>query len=66
VIYAVTNGFLDDLEVDQVRAWESGFLEFMRSSNAAIAEEIRTKKALSDELTGKLKAAVEQYKALRK
>jgi F-type H+-transporting ATPase subunit alpha len=66
VIYAVTNGHLDDVDVEQVRAWEAGFLEFAASSHAGIAEEIRTKKTLSDELTAKLKAAIEQYKALRK
>ncbi len=66
VIYAVTNGYLDDVEVEQVRAWEAGFLEYMHASHAAIGDEIRTKKALSDELTGKLKAAIDQYKAMRK
>ncbi len=66
VIYAVTNGYLDDVEVEQVRAWEAGFLEYMHASHPAIGDEIRTKKALSDELTGKLKAAIDQYKAMRK
>ncbi len=66
VIFAVTNGYLDDVEVEQVRAWESGFLEYMHATHAAIGDEIRTKKALSDELTGKLKAAIDQYKAMRK
>jgi F-type H+-transporting ATPase subunit alpha len=66
VIYAVTNGHLDEVEVDQVRAWESGFLEYLHSSHGPILEEIRTKKALSDELTGRLKGAITSYKALRK
>jgi F-type H+/Na+-transporting ATPase subunit alpha len=66
VIYAVTNGYLDEVDVEQVRAWEAGFLEYLHSSHGAILEEIRTKKALSDELTGRLKAAVGQYKALHK
>src|SRR5260221_9399280 len=52
VIYAVTNGHLDDLDVDVVRKWESGFIDFMRASHPAVGDEIRTKKTLSDELTG--------------
>jgi F-type H+-transporting ATPase subunit alpha len=66
IIYAVTNGHLDDVDVEKVRAWEAGFQDYMKASHAAIGDEIRTKKALGDELAGKLKAAIEQYKALHK
>src|SRR5437016_10435392 len=66
VIFAVSNGYVDDVEVEQVRKWEASFLDFMRASHPAVGEEIRTKKTLSDELTGTLKAAIGQYKALRK
>jgi F-type H+-transporting ATPase subunit alpha len=65
-IFAVTNGYLDDVNVEDVRAWESGFQEFVKSGHPAIAEEIRTKKALSDELTAKLRAVIDQYRALHK
>jgi F-type H+-transporting ATPase subunit alpha len=64
IIYAAGNGYLDDVEVEEVRAWEQGFLEYMASSHAAIVEEIRTKKALSDDLQGKLRKAIEGFKAL--
>ncbi|HEY2806633.1 MAG TPA: F0F1 ATP synthase subunit alpha [Gemmatimonadales bacterium] len=66
VIFAVSNGFLDDVEVEQVRDWEKGFVEYMHANHAAIGDEIRTKKTLSDELSGKLKAAIDKYKAMRK
>jgi F-type H+-transporting ATPase subunit alpha len=64
IIFAVTNGFLDDVDVAAVRAWEQGFHDFMAAQHAAIAAEIRTKKALSDDLTGKLRHAIEQYKKM--
>ncbi len=38
----------------------------MSATHSEIGDEIKTKKTLSDELTAKLKAATEQYKALRK
>jgi F-type H+-transporting ATPase subunit alpha len=64
IIYAVTNGFLDDVEVAAVRVWEQGFHDFMAAQNPAVGAEIRTKKALSDDLTAKLRQAIEQYKRM--
>jgi F-type H+-transporting ATPase subunit alpha len=64
IIYAVTNGFLDDVDVPAIRAWEKGFHEFMAAQHRAIGEEIRTKKALADDLTARLRKAIEEYKAL--
>jgi F-type H+-transporting ATPase subunit alpha len=64
IIYAVTNGFLDDVDVAKIRDWERGFHEFMASSHAGIAEEIRTRKALSDDLGKRLGAAITEYKTL--
>jgi F-type H+-transporting ATPase subunit alpha len=64
IIYAVTNGFLDDIAVDKIREWETGFHTFMAAQHPKVAEEIRTKKALSDELTARLKEAITAYKAL--
>ncbi len=64
IIYAVTNGFLDDVDVASVRGWEQGFHEFMAAQHTAVGAEIRTKKALSDDLTAKLRHAIEQYKKI--
>ena len=66
IIFAVTNGYLDDVEIEQIRAWETGFHDFMQANHPQIAEEIRGKKALSDELTKTLRAAIDQYKTLHK
>jgi F-type H+-transporting ATPase subunit alpha len=65
IIFAVTNGFLDDVPVDTIQDWEHGFQEFMAAQHAAIGEEIRTRKALSEDLTTRLRAAINEYKALR-
>ena len=64
IIFAVTNGLLDDVDVPQLRAWEQGFHEFMAAQHAAIGEEIRSKKTLSDDLQARLRTAIEEYKAL--
>jgi F-type H+-transporting ATPase subunit alpha len=62
IIYAVTNGFLDDVPVDRVARWESDFHRFMASSHPEIGQEIAREKRLSDELTESLKRAVGEFK----
>jgi len=66
IIFAVTNGYLDDVDVEAVRAWETGFHDFMKANHPEIAQEIRTKHTLGDELAAALRKAIDQYKALRK
>jgi len=65
IIFAVTNGFLDDVAADKLRDWEKGFHEFMAAQHREIGEEIRTKKALSDDLMARLKKAITEYKSLK-
>jgi len=64
VIYAVTNGFLDDVPADRVRQWETGFLEFVTASRPELGRTIRSKRALDDELTAQVGKAIEDFKAL--
>src|SRR2546426_3121659 len=64
VIFAVTNGYLDDVAVEDIKAWEQGFLDFMLAQHKDIGEEIRTRKVLGDDLTARLRAAVTAYKQL--
>ena len=64
VIFAVTNGLIDDVNVPDIKEWEKGLLEFMGAQHREIADEIRTKRALSDDLSARLKKAIEEYKAL--
>ena len=61
-IYAGGRGYMDDVPVDAVRAFESQFLDFLRSSKADLLEAIETQKALTEEIEGKLKAAIEEFK----
>ena len=63
VIYAVTNGHLDDVEVTQVRDWERGFHEVMAAKNQDVLDGIREGGQLTDELTEGLLAALADYNA---
>jgi F-type H+-transporting ATPase subunit alpha len=62
IIFAGTQGYLDDLPVEQCGKFEQEFYRFIDNAHRGLWEEIRTKKALDDELRGKLKAAVEEFK----
>ncbi len=64
VIFAVTNGLIDDVNVPEIKAWEKGLLEFMAAQHEGLIGEIKTRKALSDELSGRLRKAIEEYKTL--
>ncbi len=61
VIYAVTNGFLDEVEVDNVPDWEGQFLDYLRSNHEDILGAIREEQDLSDETTEKLKEAISRF-----
>jgi F-type H+-transporting ATPase subunit alpha len=65
IIYAATNGFLDDVPADTVRKFESGFNEYVRTQQAEIGETIRNEKVVSDETAAKLKKALDDYKESR-
>ncbi|MCV0426494.1 MAG: F0F1 ATP synthase subunit alpha [Roseibium sp.] len=61
VIYAGVNGYLDAYPVDRVRDFEEGLLLFLRGEHQDLLDAIWEKKALDDELSGKLKAAVDAF-----
>ena len=61
VLYAGVNGYLDDLAVNQVGAFEEGLLASLRANHAQLLADIGSKKALDDDLTASLKAAIDAF-----
>ena len=61
-IYAATKGYMDDVAVENIRPFESAFLEFMRTSQSDLLEEIKEKKALDAAIEEKLQAAITEFK----
>jgi F-type H+-transporting ATPase subunit alpha len=66
VLYAVTNGHLDDVEIIGVRKWEQDFLAWLRSSRPEVLTAIREQKQLSDEIVADLKLAIAAFKPMFK
>ena len=63
IIFAGTQGYLDDLAVELCRKFEEDLYRFVDSAHSEVWEEIRAKKALDDALRAKLKQVVEEFKA---
>jgi F-type H+-transporting ATPase subunit alpha len=61
-IFAVSNGYLDDIAVNQVRPWEDGFHQYLGEQAADLLADMREQKELSDELRGRLVNVIEEYK----
>ena len=61
VIFAATQGFLDDLDVSRIRGWEVGFLEYMSTNHPEVGEAIRDERVMSDETEAALREAIESY-----
>jgi len=64
IIYAVTNGHMDEVQTPHIRQWERDFLEYLEAQHPAVLSDLRTKKALDDDLTNRLKAAIAAFKPL--
>jgi len=62
IIYAATNGYLDDVPVEKVRAWEEAFHRFMESTHPEILADIAEKKRITDETMAALDQAVREFK----
>jgi F-type H+-transporting ATPase subunit alpha len=65
ILYAVTNGYLDQIDVSEVRAWERDFLELMASQHGELPSKIRAEKAMSKEMEAELKRIIDEFNASR-
>ena len=62
VLYAVGNGYLDDVEVARVRDFEAAFHKFMASNHPEIGRSIDEKLEIVSETEEALKAAIREFK----
>jgi F-type H+-transporting ATPase subunit alpha len=62
-LYAGTNGYLDDVPVAQVSAWERAFLDFMRDRKSEIRTKLDQTKVLDKDLTEQVIQAIKEFKS---
>ncbi len=62
VIWAVQNGYLDDVPVERVKEFQTKLTEFLSTRKPELLGKIAQEKALSPGLTTEVKAATDQFK----
>jgi len=62
LIFAGTNGYLDDLKVEQIKSFEIGLYKYLDSAQSALLGDIVTRKTLDDDIKGRINAALKEYK----
>jgi len=62
LVFAGTNGFLDDLELSEIRPFEDGLRSFMEGPGSSVLQDIREKRVLDDALRTRLRDAISDFK----
>jgi F-type H+-transporting ATPase subunit alpha len=62
IIYAGTNGYLDDLEIEQIRPFESELMKYVESMNARLLDTIMQKKTIDDALKADIEKTLKEFK----
>jgi len=63
VLFAVTQGYIDDVEVKKVQSFEQALHATMKAKYSALLDEINAKPEYSDDLEKKLRVALDDFKA---
>ncbi|MEW6739178.1 MAG: F0F1 ATP synthase subunit alpha [Nitrospirota bacterium] len=62
LIFAGSQGHLDDIPVEAIKRFEAEFLSFMRDKKADVKNELKEKKAIDDTMKEKLNSAIAEFK----
>jgi len=60
VIFAVTNGYLDKIDLKDITKWEEKFIDFLKAGNSELLAKIE--KSWDDDIQAELKSALESFK----
>src|ERR1700758_346086 len=63
ILFAGTQGYLDDLKVSDIRAFEDGLYPYIESGQQQLMNDLTQKKSLDDDLRKRLHDALKEYKA---
>lgn len=62
ILFAVTNGCLDDVAVDKVIPWESSFHRFMKNNHPEVVQRINQDNEIKPEIKEALEKAISEFK----
>jgi F-type H+-transporting ATPase subunit alpha len=61
ILFAGTQGYLDQFEVRDIRAFEDGLYKYFDSAQTALMDDLTKKKQIDDDIRAKLHAAMKEY-----
>ena len=64
IIFAFVNDFLSDIKVDDIRRFESEFLDYMETHHRDILKKIAEEKELTDEIKEGLQESIVDFKKI--
>jgi len=62
ILFTGTQGYLDDLKVSDIRAFEDGLYKYFESAQKTLMDALTQKKQLDDDIKNQLHAALKEYK----
>ncbi|CAN5460209.1 F0F1 ATP synthase subunit alpha [soil metagenome] len=62
VIYAATNGYIDDVSISRVTEFQTKFLQFVDASHSSLRQGLAEKKDMTKEFEEQLKKALTEFK----
>jgi F-type H+-transporting ATPase subunit alpha len=62
VIWSATNGYTDDIEIEDIRRFETSLLKFVENSHPGLLSDIREQKSITDDIKAGLKQVLEDFK----
>ena len=62
-LFAVNEGFIDDVDAKKVRAFEDALQSYMKSHHGTLMDQINQKPEYGDEVATQLKKAITDFKA---
>jgi len=64
-LFALNEGYLDDVEVEKISDWEEKFLKFMHTDGSDVLKGIREQKELTDDIKSRLEEKIKEFKESR-
>ncbi|MBB4637603.1 F0F1 ATP synthase subunit alpha [Longimicrobium terrae] len=64
IIFALTNGYIDNVDLPQVKAWERDFHVFLKAQHPELLDGIRSTRTLAGDAEKAMRAAIERYAEL--
>jgi F-type H+-transporting ATPase subunit alpha len=61
VLFALTNGFLDEVAVEKVRKWEADFHKYLNTQQKEFMRELSEKKELTEKIVKKLEEIIKEF-----